>query len=119
MKDRENIVPIVVGLAALFALAVMVSGCTVSHDRQGNPNGVGFFLAASEKPTDAQRLGGVIQDTAATAAPWLPAPYGELLTAAAGAVGVGVLGARQRRREHEAWDEAVLAERARRAETSA
>jgi len=107
MKHKnENLVPIVVGLFGLICLAV-VSGCTVSHDRQGNPNGVGFFLAASEQPTDAERIGTVIQDTAADVAPWLPAPYGELLTLGAGALGAGVLGARSRKREDELFDEGV------------
>lgn len=107
MKDTENRLIVAGGVAALLALAFAVGGCTVSHDRQGNPNGVGFFLAASEQPTDAERLGGVIQDTAADVAPWLPAPYGELLTLGAGALGAGVLGARSRKREDQLFDEGV------------
>ena len=99
--------------------ALALGGCTVSHDRWGNPNGVGFFLAASEQPTDAQRVGMVIQDAAGSAAPWLPAPYGELLTAAAGAIGVGVLGARSKRREDEAFDEGVRRSDIRPSEVSA
>ncbi|MEM9066283.1 MAG: hypothetical protein AAGB51_12425 [Planctomycetota bacterium] len=94
-------------IASVGMLSAVLSGCTVSHDRNGNPNGVGFFVAASEQPTDPQRAGEFIQETAADVSPWLPAPWGELLTLGAGAVGVGVLGARQRKREDTLFDEGV------------
>lgn len=94
-----------------------LAGCTVSHDRYGNPNGVGVFLAASEQPTDVQRATEAGIGIAESVAPYLPAPWGQLVSAGAAAAGVGVLGRRSRQRAVEAeqrvraeadraWDEA-------------
>lgn len=80
----------------------------------GEPAGVGFFLAASEQPTDAQRLARIGADVAESAAPFLPAPWGQILTAA-GALGLGVVGERRvRKASDSAWDEAKADEAMRR-----
>lgn len=99
-------------LAALAASLLTLGGCTVSHDRYGNPNGVGILFATTEEPTDFEKGVGIAESVG-----WLIDPkLGMLATLIGGAA----LGKRQQRQANDLadarWDEATAFAMARQAQ---
>lgn len=88
--------------AALAAGVIGLGGCSLQYDRHGNPVGAGFTVAASEEPTNIDRVADAAREVS-----WLIDPkLGLAVGGIAGAFGLGKRESDKRREAAEkAWDE--------------